>query len=33
VLRERRPVPAHMERGYRQLEDMQLNGGARKYVS
>ncbi|TFV54900.1 glycosyltransferase [Mycobacterium sp. PS03-16] len=33
VLRERRPVPAHLERGYRQLEDMQLNGGARKYVS
>jgi GT2 family glycosyltransferase len=33
VVRERKPVPAHMERGYRLLEDMQLNGGARKYVS
>jgi N-acetylglucosaminyl-diphospho-decaprenol L-rhamnosyltransferase len=33
VLRERNPVPAHLERGYQQLEDMQLNGGARKYVS
>ncbi len=27
VLRERRPVPPDMDRGYRQLEDMQLNGG------
>jgi hypothetical protein len=26
-------VPPIMERGYRLLEDMQLNGGARKYVS
>jgi N-acetylglucosaminyl-diphospho-decaprenol L-rhamnosyltransferase len=33
VLRERDPVPGYLERGYRQLEDMQLNGGARKYVS
>ncbi|QNI05176.1 glycosyltransferase [Mycobacterium kubicae] len=33
VLRERKPVPADLERGYQQLEDMQLNGGARKYVS
>lgn len=33
VIRERNPVPAHIERGYRQLEDMQLNGGARRYVS
>jgi hypothetical protein len=33
VVRERHPVPAVMERGYRLLEDMQLNGGARKYVS
>jgi GT2 family glycosyltransferase len=33
VVRERNPVPGHVERGYRQLEDMQLNGGARKYVS
>jgi N-acetylglucosaminyl-diphospho-decaprenol L-rhamnosyltransferase len=33
VLRERNPVPAHIERGYRQLADMQLKGGARKYVS
>ena len=33
VLRERRVVPAHVEHGYRQLEDMQLNGGARRYVS
>lgn len=33
VLRERRPVPWHLERGYRQLEDMQLDGGARTYVS
>ncbi|WP_253851747.1 glycosyltransferase family 2 protein [Mycobacterium sp. 1423905.2] len=33
VLRERKPVPANLERGYQQLEDMQLNGGARKYVS
>ncbi|MDD4867887.1 MAG: glycosyltransferase family 2 protein, partial [Mycobacterium sp.] len=33
VLRERDPVPAHLERGYRQLEDMQLNGGSRNYVS
>lgn len=33
VLRERKPVPADLERGYQQLEGMQLNGGARKYVS
>lgn len=33
VVRERRPVSPHLERQYRQLEDMQLNGGARKYVS
>jgi N-acetylglucosaminyl-diphospho-decaprenol L-rhamnosyltransferase len=33
VVRERRVVPEHIERGYRQLEDMQLNGGARSYVS
>ncbi|WP_374023797.1 glycosyltransferase family 2 protein [Mycobacterium sp. HNNTM2301] len=33
VLRERNPVPAGVERGYRQLEDMQLNGTARNYVS
>jgi N-acetylglucosaminyl-diphospho-decaprenol L-rhamnosyltransferase len=33
VFRERHPVPPIMERGYRLLEDMQLNGGARKYVS
>jgi N-acetylglucosaminyl-diphospho-decaprenol L-rhamnosyltransferase len=33
VVRERNPVPPAMERGYRLLEDMQLNGGARKYVS
>lgn len=33
VLRERNPVPAYVERGYRQLEDMQLNGTARNYVS
>jgi GT2 family glycosyltransferase len=33
VLRERNPVPARMERGYQQLEDMQLDGGARKYES
>ncbi|GFG62767.1 glycosyl transferase [Mycobacterium kubicae] len=33
VLRERKPVPADLERGYQQLEDKQLNGGARKYVS
>jgi N-acetylglucosaminyl-diphospho-decaprenol L-rhamnosyltransferase len=33
VLRERRPVPWQLERGYRQLEEMQLDGGARGYVS
>ncbi|MEE6178270.1 glycosyltransferase family 2 protein [Mycobacterium sp. 050134] len=33
VLRERNPVPTNVERGYRQLEDMQLDGGARNYVS
>lgn len=33
VVRERRVVPEHLERGYRQLEDMQLNGAARRYVS
>jgi N-acetylglucosaminyl-diphospho-decaprenol L-rhamnosyltransferase len=33
VLRERRPVPAALERGYQQLEGMQLSGGARRYVS
>ncbi|HET7328436.1 MAG TPA: glycosyltransferase [Nocardioidaceae bacterium] len=33
VVRERRVVPPHLERGYRQLEDMQLDGKARRYVS
>lgn len=33
VWRERHVVPDHVERGYQQLEDMQLNGGARRYVS
>lgn len=33
VLRERDPVPPHVERGYRLLEDSQLNGRARNYVS
>ncbi len=33
VLRERRVVPAHVEAGYRRLEEMQLNGKARRYVS
>ncbi len=33
VLRQRRVVPPHIERGYQQLEDMQLDGGARRYVS
>jgi N-acetylglucosaminyl-diphospho-decaprenol L-rhamnosyltransferase len=33
VPRGRDPVPGYLERGYRQLEEMQLNGGARKYVS
>jgi N-acetylglucosaminyl-diphospho-decaprenol L-rhamnosyltransferase len=33
VIRERDAVPADMERGYRLLEDMQLDGGARRYVS
>lgn len=33
VLRERDPVPPHLERGYRLLEDVQLNGRARNYVS
>ena len=33
VWRERRVVPAHVEHGYQQLEDMQLDGGARTYVS
>ncbi|OBI23248.1 glycosyl transferase [Mycobacterium sp. E2462] len=33
VLRERNPVPPHVERGYRLLEDSQLNGKARNYVS
>jgi N-acetylglucosaminyl-diphospho-decaprenol L-rhamnosyltransferase len=33
VLREREVVPASVERGYRLLEDMQLNGKARRYVS
>jgi GT2 family glycosyltransferase len=33
VLRERNPVPPSQERGYQLLEDMQLNGGARKYES
>lgn len=32
VLREHDPVPAHLERGYRLLEDMQLNSRARNYV-
>lgn len=31
VARERAPVPPALERGYRALEDMQLNGGARRY--
>ncbi len=33
VLRERAPVPPHLEHGYRLLEDAQLDGGARRYVS
>jgi N-acetylglucosaminyl-diphospho-decaprenol L-rhamnosyltransferase len=33
VARERHPVPPAIEHGYRLLEDMQLHGGARKYVS
>jgi hypothetical protein len=33
VARERRPVPRRVEAGYRLLEDRQLNGGARRYVS
>jgi N-acetylglucosaminyl-diphospho-decaprenol L-rhamnosyltransferase len=33
VVRERAVVPTRVEHGYRLLEDMQLNGGARKYVS
>jgi N-acetylglucosaminyl-diphospho-decaprenol L-rhamnosyltransferase len=33
VIRQRRPVPWHLERGYRQLEEMQLNSRARRYVS
>ena len=33
VLHERAVVPAHVEHGYRLLEDMQLNGKARRYVS
>lgn len=33
VLRNRRPVPARMEAGYRLLEDDQLHGGNRRYVS
>lgn len=33
VLKERHPVPPGIERGYRLLERMQLDGGARSYVS
>jgi len=33
VVRERSVVPAHMESGYQRLEEMQLRGGARRYVS
>ncbi len=33
VLRERSVVPADLEDGYRRLERMQLDGGARTYVS
>jgi hypothetical protein len=33
VLRERHVVPADLEDGYRRLEHMQLDGGARTYVS
>jgi N-acetylglucosaminyl-diphospho-decaprenol L-rhamnosyltransferase len=33
VLRERQVVPADLEDGYRRLEHMQLDGGARTYVS
>jgi len=33
VLGQRNVVPPRIERGYRQLEDMQLDGGARRYVS
>jgi len=33
VLRERRPVAARVEQGYRLVEDRQLHGGARRYVS
>ena len=33
VLRDRSVVPDHVEHGYRLLEDMQLDGGARSYVS
>lgn len=33
VLSERRVVPRKVEAGYRLLDDMQLNGRARKYVS
>jgi GT2 family glycosyltransferase len=33
VARARRPVPSQVERGYRLLEEMQLKGGTRKYVS
>jgi GT2 family glycosyltransferase len=33
VVRERRVVPPHVERGYAALEDMQLHSQARRYVS
>jgi N-acetylglucosaminyl-diphospho-decaprenol L-rhamnosyltransferase len=33
VLRERDVVPAHIEEGYRLLEESQLNSNARRYVS
>ena len=33
VARERRAVPRQVEAGYRLLEDRQLSGGARRYVS
>jgi N-acetylglucosaminyl-diphospho-decaprenol L-rhamnosyltransferase len=33
VLRERSVVPAHVEDGYRALEDMQSRSRARQYVS
>jgi N-acetylglucosaminyl-diphospho-decaprenol L-rhamnosyltransferase len=33
VVRERSVVPPDLERGYRRLEHLQLDGGARRYVS